>query len=312
MKTMESPRDLIVSDEITQYAPLEGDMEKTADILLLVRPDYTIYDELRKTRDFKIFADMRLAGVGMVGVVHATKAIDAIQRFIGRVELGMIPQIVDTIIFIKDGSIQKVYKLHFTVKVPEGMIESDLSRPVIEVRDFETEKVEYEIYTFGEQTVVMPILKKEPKPIEKLAKERIRQELRKLIPKAIFDIEVKDSKAIVWVDDKYIPQLIGRKGKRIEKLEEKLGINIEVKALEEKKTKKEKFPIKIVEKGEYYVLKIGRNFMGKTLKIFADEHYLFTATVGRKGEIKVSKNTNIGEWIEKYLGEGSEVYATYT
>ncbi|MEO2240826.1 MAG: ATPase, T2SS/T4P/T4SS family, partial [Euryarchaeota archaeon] len=80
VKTMESPRDLQVSDEITQYAPLEGDMEKTADILLLVRPDYTIYDEVRKTRDFEVFADMRLAGVGMIGVVHATRPIDAIQR----------------------------------------------------------------------------------------------------------------------------------------------------------------------------------------------------------------------------------------
>ncbi|RMF91494.1 MAG: ATPase, partial [Methanobacteriota archaeon] len=94
VKTMESPRDLVVSDEITQYSPLEGNMEKTADILLLLRPDYTIYDEVRKTRDFQIFADMRLSGVGMVGVVHATKAIDAIQRLIKRVELGMIPQIV--------------------------------------------------------------------------------------------------------------------------------------------------------------------------------------------------------------------------
>ena len=62
VKTMESPRDLQVGDEITQYAPIERDMQKTADILLLVRPDYTIYDELRKTRDFRIFADMRLAG----------------------------------------------------------------------------------------------------------------------------------------------------------------------------------------------------------------------------------------------------------
>ncbi|MEM2328466.1 MAG: PIN domain-containing protein, partial [Archaeoglobaceae archaeon] len=44
VKTMESPRDLMVRDEITQYAPLEGDMSLTADILLLVRPDYTIYD----------------------------------------------------------------------------------------------------------------------------------------------------------------------------------------------------------------------------------------------------------------------------
>lgn len=59
IKTMESPRDLQVSDEITQYTSLEGDMEKTADMLLLVRPDYTIYDELRKTKDFQIFTDMR-------------------------------------------------------------------------------------------------------------------------------------------------------------------------------------------------------------------------------------------------------------
>ncbi|MFQ6120898.1 MAG: PIN domain-containing protein [Methanosarcinales archaeon] len=70
VKTMESPRDLQVPSEITQYSSLEGDMAKTADILLLVRPDYTIYDEVRKTKDFMVFADMRLAGVGMVGVVH--------------------------------------------------------------------------------------------------------------------------------------------------------------------------------------------------------------------------------------------------
>ena len=52
---MESPRDLQVADTITQYSPLEGDMENTADILLLVRPDFTIYDELRKNHDFDCF-----------------------------------------------------------------------------------------------------------------------------------------------------------------------------------------------------------------------------------------------------------------
>ncbi|HIP88611.1 MAG TPA: ATPase, partial [Thermococcus paralvinellae] len=83
VKTMEKPRDLQVSEEITQYTALSGRMEKTGDVLLLVRPDYTIFDEMRKTSDFKIYADLRLAGVGMIGVVHATKPIDAIQRFIG-------------------------------------------------------------------------------------------------------------------------------------------------------------------------------------------------------------------------------------
>ena len=83
VKTLESPRDLQVPPEITQYGPLEGSMEASADILLLVRPDYTIYDEVRKTRDFQVFADMRLAGVGMIGVVHANKPIDALQRLLG-------------------------------------------------------------------------------------------------------------------------------------------------------------------------------------------------------------------------------------
>src|SRR3989338_2342405 len=105
VKTMESPRHLQVKPEITQYAKLKGSFENTADMLLLVRPDYTIYDEIRKTSDFEIFADMRLAGIGMLGVVHATEPIDAIKRFIGRLELGMIPHVIDTIIYIKDGRV---------------------------------------------------------------------------------------------------------------------------------------------------------------------------------------------------------------
>ena len=87
VKTLESVRDLQVRPEITQYTKLEGSLENSADILLLVRPDYTIFDEVRVFADFKIYADFRLSGVGMVGVVHSSSAIDAIQRFIGRIEL---------------------------------------------------------------------------------------------------------------------------------------------------------------------------------------------------------------------------------
>ena len=138
VKTFESPRDLQVSSEITQYGPLEGDFEKTAEILLLVRPDYTIFDEMRRPKDFQIYADMRLAGVGMVGVIHASDPIDAIQRFLGKTELGMLPHIVDTVIFIKDGRVQNVYELRLTVRVPTGMKDEDLSRPIVEVVDFLT------------------------------------------------------------------------------------------------------------------------------------------------------------------------------
>ena len=157
VKTLESPRDLQVAEEVTQYAPLDGSFEKTGDILLLVRPDYCIYDEMRKTSDFKVFSDLRLSGIGMIGVVHATRPIEAIQRFIGRVDLGMIPQIVDTAIFIKEGRISKVLELKLTVKIPQGMRDRDLARPVVQVYDFETGRVEWEIYKFGDETVSVPV-----------------------------------------------------------------------------------------------------------------------------------------------------------
>lgn len=157
VKTLESPRDLQVGPEVTQYGRLAGSFENTSDLLLMVRPDYVIFDEMRKTQDFKIFVDMRLAGIGMVGVIHCGFPIEAIQRFIGRVDLGVLPHVVDTVIFIKDGKVEKVYSLRITVKMPTGMKDVSLARPVVLVKDFETESVEYEIYTFGDEIVVMPI-----------------------------------------------------------------------------------------------------------------------------------------------------------
>ena len=68
VKTFESPRDLQVDSGVTQYSKLNGSFDNTADILLLVRPDYTIFDEVRRKEDFGTFADLRLTGVGMVGV----------------------------------------------------------------------------------------------------------------------------------------------------------------------------------------------------------------------------------------------------
>ena len=70
-------------ENVTQYAISHSSPEEVLDVLLLSRPDYTIFDEMRNTQDFRLFADLRLSGVGMVGVVHATNPVDAIQRFIG-------------------------------------------------------------------------------------------------------------------------------------------------------------------------------------------------------------------------------------
>jgi len=309
VKTMESPRDLQVPKEITQYAPLEGDMEKTADVLLLVRPDYTIYDEVRKTRDFKIFADMRLAGVGMIGVVHANRAVDAVQRLIGRVELGIIPQVVDTVIFIDKGEVAKVQVLEFTVKVPSGMIEADLARPVITISDFETGTTEYEIYTYGEQVVVMPV-GTEKKPAWKLAEGEVRAVIERYADGPVDVDMVSDNRAIVRVIEHEIPHVIGKGGCVVDEIEKELGIHIDVRKLEEEKKysgKSGKRYRPIIERtGKHVVMNIPE-LAAQDVEVYAGDTYLFTATVGRHGDIKVRIDSAIAHSIVDAVDEGEIV-----
>jgi len=305
VKTLESPRDMQVSDEITQYAPLEGDFEKTAEILLLVRPDYTVFDEVRKTRDFEIFTDLRLAGVGMVGVVHASNPIDAIQRFISRVDIGVLPHVVDTIIFVKEGEIKKVYELSLKVKVPTGMTQEDLARPVVEVRDFETGKLEYEIYTYGEENVVVPIEKEKVDVVKKLAEERILIEIRKYDPKA--SVEIVGNKAVVKVDNRVIGRLIGKDGENISRLEKKLGLRIEV--LPKYYTLGNEVQFQISESGNSIDFIFDKSLAGEVVSFYIEGEFLFSAMVGKKGTIKISKESDIGKELLKAIYEKREIKA---
>lgn len=299
VKTFEQPRDLQVGPEVTQYAPLEGDWEKTAELLLLVRPDYTIFDEVRKTRDFRVFGDMRLAGVGMIGVTHSTDTVSAIQRFIGRLDLGVIPHVIDKVIYIKSGKIEKVYNLNLTVKVPTGMKEADLARPVVEVRNFDTKDLEYEIYTYGEETVIMPV-KKEKSPLKNLARERVLQVLRKWDPDA--EIEIQNNRIIVRVKGSVIPKLIGKKGKNIEELERKLGMGISVEPKEG--SLKQDVYWDYDETGAYINLRLEPGLVGVQVDIYRDRDYLFSAHVGKGGIIRVRKTSNLGrKLLQAILGK---------
>jgi len=291
VKTLESPRDLQVGPEITQYGPLEGDFEKTAEIMLLVRPDYSIFDEVRKTKDFEVFADMRLAGIGMIGVVHASDAISAIQRFMGRLELGMIPHVIDTVIFVEGGEVKKVLELVLTVKVPTGMTEADLARPVVEVRNFETGEVEYEIYTFGEENVIVPVGDKKVDSIRKLAEERILQEFRRFDPYATAEL-VSSNRAVVRVSNEAIPRVIGRNGSRISEIEQALGIHIEVEPRIPAIGKE--VPFGINEVGKNLEIMLNEKLVGKVACVYVEDNFLFSATVGKKGRIKVRKDSDIG------------------
>lgn len=303
-KTVESPRDLQVSDQITQYSKNFTSSEEIHDILFLSRPDNIIFDEIRDTPDFRLFTDLRLAGSNCLGVLHAAEPIDSIQRFIGRLETGVIPHVIDTVLFMKSGKVEKVLNLKMVVKVPAGMIEADLARPVVVISDFKTGKPEYELYSYGEETVIVPITpQQEATPSKILASKYIEKELLKHVSQVNVNI-ASDHRAEIFVPRDEIAQLIGKQGKNIEQIENNLGIHIDVQELI-----KEKKPVKysIKETSKFLMFKVHPQYSSQEVEIYTDSHFLFATKVGKAGDIKIQKKSKIGKSLVEDLNQARNV-----
>lgn len=337
VKTMEAPRDLQVPDNITQYTALEGSMENTAEVLLLVRPDYVIFDELRKNEDFRVFADMRLAGVGMVGVIHAMEVKDAVQRFFERIESSILPQIIKTIIYVDKGEITRVYDVDFSIKVPEGMNPTLHIRPVTTVRDTVTGRIAFEIFKYEGETIVMPagvvvekkapvktvVEEKAPEPVAEgevpgeeeketaweVTEREIQRELSRFTAGDIDVFMKSDTKAVAYIEDKDVPAAIGRGGKNIAGIVNKIGIGIDIRPRSELPPPEVKEAAEEVPASEGLRLRVEKKhltliapeFKEAIVDVFAGKEYLFTATVNEKGEIDLAKSSSIAqELIRRY------------
>ena len=301
VKTLESPRDLQVPDNVVQYGSFKNGYERVADLLLLVRPDFTIFDEVRRIRDFEMFADLRLTGIGMIGVIHANEALDAIQRFIGKIELGMIPHVIDTVIFINGGKIEKIYELKLTVKVPSGMIEQDLSRPVVEIRDFYSKEVEYEIYSYGEENIIIPLENIDKRgqgeknnKINRLAESKIREIIGRYDTQAEIKI-ISNDRIRVLVNKEKIPKIIGRGGSTISEIEKILGVKIDVEA--KVPSIGSEIPFSISESGSRIYLLVDEEHIGKKVNLFLNEELLVSNQIGKRSKLKIDKKSDVGRKV---------------
>ncbi len=355
VKTMEAPRELQVPDQITQYTTLDGSMSNTADVLLLVRPDFVIFDELRKNEDFNVFADMRLAGLGMVGVIHANGVQDAVQRFSDRVDFSVLSQIINTIIFVSQGVITKIYDVDFTIKVPEGMANEMHLRPVTIVTDHETGELVIDVFRYDGETIVMPMTavstasrkasplvqnigtsvtpvsairspvplpeinpakENEDRPGWKLMEKDIQREIGRYT-EGFVDVQmISDTKAVVYIDDKDVPAAIGKGGKNISAIVNKIGIGIDIKPRSEfdrqqLQTQKSDMEYNLgsgikIQTDKKQLTIVAPDQSGKIVDVFAGKEYLFTATVNETGEIHLAKNSSIAqEMIRRY--QNSEI-----
>jgi ATPase len=324
VKTMESPRDMVLPDDVTQYAPLEGSWELTAELLLMVRPDFVVFDEVRKTEDFGVYADMRLAGVGLVGVVHANSAINAVQRLIGRVELGLLPQIVDTVLHLSKGAIEEALRLVPTVKVPEGMFEQDLARPVVVVEDLHSGEPRYEMYTYGDQLVVMPIRSGGSgvrggadhgvAPRRVVTEAEVAETLRSMVAGPL-EVEMPyPGRARVYVESGDASAIIGRGGRTIKELERELGVRIDVvsdrpdggggrsgggtQRVVDLSTRETKNNVTLYVPGRY---------QGRLADVVVDGQVVGSSRVTKRGAIRFAKRSRAGRAILKGMDSGADI-----
>lgn len=307
VKTIEAPRDMVLPENVTQLAISHGDSQEVHDVLLLSRPDYSLFDEMRNTSDFMLFADLRLAGIGLAGVVHGRAPIDAIQRFVGRIELGVIPQVIDTVIFIKDGSVEKVLNLEMVVKVPAGMTEADLARPIVVVNDFETGHNEFELYSYGEETVVIPVKDSMSKtPAQKLAAKPIEKFFQKFTQNVVVDV-ISDNKAVVYVPEREISKIIGKQGKNIAEIEGRLGMSIDVRELKDKDITKDGLNYDVQFTKSSVMLKLSERYKNKDVDVYVDDDLLLTVKIGKSGIIKIKKDNRIGKILFKAVKKGENI-----
>ena len=378
VRTMEAPRDLQVPDQITQYAQLEGSMENTAEVLMLIRPDVVFFDEVRNDEDFRVFTDLRLAGLGMVGVVPGKSAQDAVCRFLERVDFGLLPRTVDTVIFVNQGEVAQVYNLSFSIKEPAGFGGEIGARPVISLTGLGATATECEIFRYEGETIALPVdgelqtavqtapvvvrkpsavktvskeavipveiptptpelaiaestEKAEEEPAEeghlswKLAERDVEREIGRFSDGPVTVAMQSENKAVVYIDDRDVPAAIGKGGKNVAGIVNKLSIGIDIRPRSELDNVKirdnmEPVPVPdappeesnaasnstIVVNGENVVIHC-LEYSGKIVDVFAGKVYLVTATVTDSGDIELAKNMGTGQELIKRHRDGEEI-----
>ena len=130
-------------------------------------------------------------------------------------------------------------------------------------------------------------------------------------------------RAVVWVEDGDISGVIGKGGGRISDIENRLGIDIDVRTFSERDGGRgESSPAGggnrhgtggqavTPEVTSRHVIIPLEGHAGETVEVQADDEYLFTATVSRGGEIQVSRGSAIAEELESAIDRGRTVTVT--
>jgi ATPase len=110
----------------------------------------------------------------------------------------------------------------------------------------------------------------------------------------------------LYVPGYRIPELIGKGGENIDRLERVIGLHINV--LPYTGGEKEKINLIVQKKKDYLYLIVEGEYGGREGAIIADEDVLFSGVLSRDGIIKLKQNSPQGKAVLQALGEGKKLY----
>jgi ATPase len=155
-----------------------------------------------------------------------------------------------------------------------------------------------------------PKKESDERPGWKLMEKEIQREIGRYTD-GFVDVQMtSDTKAVVYIDDKDVPAAIGKGGKNVSAIVNKIGIGIDIKPRSEFDRQQtqprgdEEFNlgggIKIQTDKKQLTI-VAPEQSGRIVDVFAGKEYLFTATVNETGEIHLAKNSSIAqEMIRRY------------
>jgi ATPase len=177
--------------------------------------------------------------------------------------------------------------------------------------------------------------------VNRIARQEVEREIRS-IARGHVDVELQGSnRAVVYVEDSEIPGVIGKGGGRITDVENRLGIEIDVRTHDEKPgvsagggpaggggaggggrsadggaggagrsaggDGSQAGEAVMPEITARHVVVGLDGHAGETVEVQANGEYLFTATVSRGDEIQVSRGSAIAEELEQAIDRGQRI-----
>ncbi|MEZ0345477.1 MAG: KH domain-containing protein, partial [Infirmifilum sp.] len=109
----------------------------------------------------------------------------------------------------------------------------------------------------------------------------------------------------VEVDNRVIGRLIGKDGENISRIEKKLGIKIEV--LPRYKSFGEEISYQLKDTGNSLEFLFDPKYCGKVVSFYVDGKFVFSAMVGKKGSVKISKESENGKILVSAITQKKEI-----